>query len=75
MYRTSMRFYAALMILCCLLCCGAVYKQVTTQSALAWQRVRLACQMATDGFEWGQIISDYNSGTYNNQYVLLLAHF
>ncbi|CAK6443646.1 unnamed protein product [Pipistrellus nathusii] len=46
-------------------------KLVTPESLLAWQRVRLANMMASDGEQWAQIFSKYNSGTYNNQYMVL----
>ncbi|KAM6216293.1 phospholipase B-like 1 [Rhynchocyon petersi] len=46
-------------------------KQVVPQSLLAWQRVRVANMMARDGRMWAEIFSQYNSGTYNNQYMVL----
>ncbi|XP_036312167.1 phospholipase B-like 1 isoform X2 [Pipistrellus kuhlii] len=46
-------------------------KFVTPESLMAWQRVRLANMMASDGEQWAQIFSKYNSGTYNNQYMVL----
>ncbi|XP_074213346.1 phospholipase B-like 1 isoform X2 [Camelus bactrianus] len=46
-------------------------KQVVPQSLLAWQRVRVANMMAKDGKQWAEIFSKYNSGTYNNQYMVL----
>ncbi|XP_016052929.1 PREDICTED: phospholipase B-like 1 [Miniopterus natalensis] len=46
-------------------------KLVTPQSLLAWQRVRVANMMASDGKQWADIFSKYNSGTYNNQYMVL----
>ncbi|XP_006888538.1 PREDICTED: phospholipase B-like 1 [Elephantulus edwardii] len=46
-------------------------KQVVPQSLLAWQRVRIANMMAKDGRTWAEIFSKYNSGTYNNQYMVL----
>jgi Phospholipase B len=48
-----------------------LYKKVHPQSLFAWQRVRLACQNAHDGLEWSKIIATHNSGTYNNQYMLV----
>jgi hypothetical protein len=41
------------------------------ESLLAWHRVRSANQLANSGPEWFEIVSRYNSGTYNNQYMLL----
>ncbi|XP_028636840.1 phospholipase B-like 1 [Grammomys surdaster] len=46
-------------------------KQVVPETLLAWQRVRVANMMAEGGKEWAQIFSRYNSGTYNNQYMVL----
>jgi len=44
---------------------------VDPHSMLAWQRVRIANQMASNGREWADVIDTYNSGTYNNQYMVL----
>ncbi|KAM5174694.1 phospholipase B-like 1 [Callospermophilus lateralis] len=46
-------------------------KEVIPESLLAWQRVRVANMMASDGKMWADIFSKYNSGTYNNQYMVL----
>ncbi|VTJ52204.1 phospholipase B-like 1 [Marmota monax] len=46
-------------------------KEVIPESLLAWQRVRVANMMAYDGKMWADIFSKYNSGTYNNQYMVL----
>ncbi|KAG8513806.1 Phospholipase B-like 1 [Galemys pyrenaicus] len=46
-------------------------KYVVPQSLLAWQRVRVANMMASGGKEWAEIFTKYNSGTYNNQYMIL----
>ncbi|KAG2464006.1 phospholipase B-like 1 [Polypterus senegalus] len=48
-----------------------LYKLVTPQSLLAWQRVRVANMMARGGEDWGRIFTKFNSGTYNNQYMIL----
>jgi len=48
-----------------------LYKLVTSQSLLAWQRVRLANSMAKHGKEWCEIVARYNSATYNNQYMVV----
>ena len=44
---------------------------VTWRSALSWQRVRAALLMAATGKEWVQVFSTANSGTYNNQYMVV----
>jgi len=49
----------------------SLYDLVQPKSLFAWQRVRLANHMAHDGMEWGKYIRDYNSGTYNNQYMVV----
>uniref|UniRef100_A0A8C6T6R4 Phospholipase B-like n=2 Tax=Neogobius melanostomus TaxID=47308 RepID=A0A8C6T6R4_9GOBI len=50
---------------------STLYKFITPKSLLAWQRVRLAHSLASTGEEWAEIFSQYNSGTYNNQYMVL----
>ncbi|BFZ21350.1 hypothetical protein BsWGS_24390 [Bradybaena similaris] len=49
----------------------SLYEYVKPESLLAWQRVRIANMMAHNGREWTDIISKYNSGTYNNQYMVI----
>ncbi|MBN3287259.1 PLBL1 Phospholipase, partial [Polyodon spathula] len=49
----------------------SLFKLVTPQSLLAWQRVRVSNMMARDGKEWASVFSKYNSGTYNNQYMVV----
>ncbi|KAM5262755.1 phospholipase B-like 1 [Ctenodactylus gundi] len=46
-------------------------KMVVPENLLAWQRVRVANMMADSGHRWAEIFSKYNSGTYNNQYMVL----
>jgi len=48
-----------------------LYDYINPYSLLAWQRVRLANSMASDGKMWVDIISAHNSGTYNNQYMVI----
>ncbi|XP_074553002.1 phospholipase B-like 1 [Halichoeres trimaculatus] len=50
---------------------SSLYDLITPKSLLAWQRVRLANGLARDGEEWAKTFSLYNSGTYNNQYMVL----
>nr|XP_057905284.1 phospholipase B-like 1 [Doryrhamphus excisus] len=50
---------------------SSLFDVVTPKSLLAWQRVRLAHSLAHTGEEWAKIFSKYNSGTYNNQYMVL----
>ncbi|KAA0706336.1 Phospholipase B-like 1 [Triplophysa tibetana] len=49
----------------------SLYSYITPASLFAWQRVRLAHVLAHTGEEWGQIFSRFNSGTYNNQYMIV----
>jgi len=49
----------------------SLYQYVVPQSLLAWQRVRLANLLADSGASWSYILSQYNSGTYNNQYMIV----
>jgi len=48
-----------------------LYEQVTPYALLAWQRVRVANSMSMNGETWSEIIAGYNSGTYNNQYMVI----
>ncbi|XP_020904137.1 phospholipase B-like 1 [Exaiptasia diaphana] len=48
-----------------------LYNTIRPQSLLAWHRVRLANLMTKTGKEWSDVISQFNSGTYNNQYMIL----
>lgn len=50
---------------------STLWDLVTPESLLAWQRVRTANQLSNTGPEWYNIVSKYNSGTYNNQYMIL----
>lgn len=44
---------------------------ITHDALLAWHRVRLANWLAAGGEEWAGHFRRYNSGTYNNQYMIL----
>eukprot|EP01123_Difflugia_compressa_P008893 TRINITY_DN2800_c0_g1_i1.p1 TRINITY_DN2800_c0_g1~~TRINITY_DN2800_c0_g1_i1.p1 ORF type:complete len:510 (-),score=103.39 TRINITY_DN2800_c0_g1_i1:59-1417(-) len=48
-----------------------LYEAVTPYSLLAWQRVRLSNSFAPDGHTWSTTFEQYNSGTYNNQYMVI----
>jgi hypothetical protein len=41
---------------------STIYDYVTSNALLAWHRVRVANMMASNGKEWGTILSLYNSG-------------
>ncbi|KAB0388386.1 hypothetical protein FD755_003342 [Muntiacus reevesi] len=49
----------------------SLLQHVVPQSLLAWQRVRVANMMANNGKQWAEVFSKFNSGTYNNQYMVL----
>uniref|UniRef100_A0A0B8RQP5 Phospholipase B-like n=1 Tax=Philothamnus irregularis TaxID=1899461 RepID=A0A0B8RQP5_9SAUR len=49
----------------------SLLKQVVPESLFAWQRVRIANMMADSGKTWAQTFEKQNSGTYNNQYMIL----
>ena len=49
----------------------ALYDKVTAHSLYAWQRVRIANALSTTGEEWYHYVSNQNSGTYNNQYMVI----
>ncbi|ESO88915.1 hypothetical protein LOTGIDRAFT_205711 [Lottia gigantea] len=48
-----------------------LYKYCKPESLLAWHRVRIANMMANSGKQWAVSFSRYNSGTYNNQYMIV----
>jgi hypothetical protein len=50
---------------------NSLYEMVTPESLLPWQRVRAASQLAHDATEWTEYLTPYNSGTYNNQYMII----
>ena len=50
---------------------STLYDYVTPNSLLAWQRVRVANRMAKTGPEWALYSMRHNSGTYNNQYMVI----
>ncbi|GFO04648.1 phospholipase b-like [Plakobranchus ocellatus] len=50
---------------------SSLYDLITPQSLLTWQRVLVANWLAQDGQQWADLFSRHNSGTYNNQYMVL----
>jgi hypothetical protein len=48
-----------------------LYQYVTTQSLLTWQRIPIVNTLATTGQEWVTFMSQYNSGTYANQWMIV----
>jgi hypothetical protein len=49
----------------------SLYDLVTPHSVLAWQRVRIASLLAEDAEQWHGFMARDNSGTYENQYMVL----
>ncbi|KAL0198957.1 hypothetical protein M9458_007497, partial [Cirrhinus mrigala] len=49
----------------------SLYSYITPASLFSWQRVRLAHVLAYTGEQWAKTFSRYNSGTYNNQYMVV----
>lgn len=44
---------------------------ITPQSLLYWVRVMTTTRIASSGEDWVNIFAEYNSGTYNNQWMVL----
>ncbi|XP_060577603.1 putative phospholipase B-like 2 [Ruditapes philippinarum] len=49
----------------------AIYKYVTKSTVLEGIRTMVANRMATTGNNWAETFSLYNSGTYNNQWMVI----
>lgn len=49
----------------------SLYDSITPNALSAWQRVRLANTLASSGKSWYETVRRYNSGTYNNQYMII----
>jgi len=49
----------------------ALFKYIKPQSVMSWIRVSVANRMAGSGEEWIDIFKQYNSGTYNNQWIIV----
>ncbi|KYQ96786.1 phospholipase B [Tieghemostelium lacteum] len=50
---------------------NALYYLIKPQSILSWIRVMVSNRLATGGNEWCEIFSVQNSGTYNNQWIIV----
>ena len=50
---------------------NSLWQFLKPQSLFTWQRVIIANALSTNGKEWSQTYSKYNSGTYNNQWMIL----
>jgi len=49
----------------------SLYKVLTTESVLYWIRSLIANRMASNGSEWISTFEPFNSGTYNNQMIIV----
>eukprot|EP00937_MAST-01D_sp_MAST-1D-sp2_P007370 g7370.t1 len=49
----------------------SLYDAVNTSSLLYWQRVMLANYLSADGAAWMRTFGQRNSGTYNNQWIVV----
>ncbi|XP_041943888.1 phospholipase B-like 1 [Alosa sapidissima] len=50
---------------------ATLFSLIKPNTLFAWQRVRLAHALAHTGEEWATLFSKHNSGTYNNQYMIV----
>jgi len=50
---------------------NSLFVNVTEQTVMYWIRVMVANRMATSGEEWMQYFALYNSGTYNNEWIVV----
>eukprot|EP01113_Clastostelium_recurvatum_P033533 TRINITY_DN443_c0_g1_i1.p1 TRINITY_DN443_c0_g1~~TRINITY_DN443_c0_g1_i1.p1 ORF type:complete len:558 (-),score=91.19 TRINITY_DN443_c0_g1_i1:82-1719(-) len=48
-----------------------LYKLVKPQTVMYWLRAIISCRMASSGEEWVSFFSLFNSGTYNNQWIIV----
>ena len=48
-----------------------LFDTLTPESFTCWLRTMLALRLADNGKEWSEIFERYNSGTYNNQFMIL----
>ena len=49
----------------------SLYELVRPESLPSWVRVRAANALATGGAAWADVVARHNSGTYNNQYMVV----
>lgn len=49
----------------------SLYQTVTSKSVLCWLRSKVANMLATSGPTWANTFAKYNSGTYNDQWMVI----
>eukprot|EP00761_Pharyngomonas_kirbyi_P014901 gb/GECH01014932.1/.p1 GENE.gb/GECH01014932.1/~~gb/GECH01014932.1/.p1 ORF type:complete len:535 (+),score=143.38 gb/GECH01014932.1/:1-1605(+) len=49
----------------------SLYSSIQPESLFVWQRAVVANRMASNGSDWTEYFQRYNSGTYNNQWMVL----
>ena len=50
---------------------SSIYENITPSTLLTWQRVPVAHSLSNSGKEWTTHFLKHNSGTYNNQYMVV----
>ena len=50
---------------------NSLFDNLTPENFTCWLRTMLALRLADNGKEWTEIFKKYNSGTYNNQFMIL----
>jgi hypothetical protein len=48
-----------------------IYDFINSKTLLTWQRVPVAHSLSSGGKEWTENFLIHNSGTYNNQYMVI----
>jgi Phospholipase B len=49
----------------------ALYDAITPSTLMSWIRVMVSNRMSSSGEEWCNTMQKYNSGTYNNQWIIV----
>jgi len=50
---------------------SSLWQYVVPNTILEWMRINLANRLTDNGGDWVKIFSEYNSGTYNNEWMVL----